>query len=68
MFHPEAFAGSLRGRGQPHMQFTISHGKWDPHLGAEYLPINPNYGTLTISRYSRPPGGLNLPQIPILGM
>jgi hypothetical protein len=50
------------------MPFAISHERWDSHLGPEYLPTNPNYGTLTISEYSRPPEGLNLPQISVLGV
>jgi hypothetical protein len=54
--------------GKPHMLFAVSHRKWDPHLGVECLPTNPNYGTLTISEYGRPPGGQNFHQIPVLGV
>jgi hypothetical protein len=68
MFHPEAFAESLRERGQPHMLFAVSYRKWDLHVKVECLPTNPNYGTLIMSEYGRPPGGQNLHQIPVLGM
>jgi hypothetical protein len=57
VFCPEAFAGSLRERSQPYMQFAISYRRWNPYLGIECLPTNLNYGTLIMSEYGRPPGG-----------
>jgi hypothetical protein len=67
MFHPEAFVVSLRKWGQPDTQFAISCGRWKPNLEVEYPPTNSNYGTLTMSGYSKSSGGLNLPQISVFG-
>jgi hypothetical protein len=68
MLHPEAFGGLLKERGQPYMQFVLSHGKWDPHLEVKYPPINSNYGTSVMFGYGRPPEGLIHFQIPILSV
>jgi hypothetical protein len=68
MFYLKAITRFLKDRGQFHTLFTVSYKKWDPHLGAEDPPTNLNYGTLTMSEYSRPLGGQNLHQIYILDM